>query len=163
MLDDEAKLFQPGECPEAALYCGWYSLAKYVDAFDWQPGAVGYHMASSEAATLRKPGSAVWCNAMLEDGVAATLGPVQEPYISAFPLPDDFFSLLLTGRYTLAEAYYRTAPYNSWAMVLVGDPLYNPFKNSPQLSDDALPERMKRPAAGAAVSAELPAGEESKP
>ena len=143
VLDDRAKLFQEGDCPQAALYCGWYSLAKYVDAFDWQPGAVGYHLASSEATTLRTPGSKVWCNAMLEDGISATLGPVREPYLASFPLPDDFFPLLLTGRYTLAEAYYRSKPFGSWAMVLVGDPLYNPFKKNPALDEDALPERMR--------------------
>lgn len=142
VLNDEAKLFQEGDCPKAALYCGWYSLAKYIDAFDWRPGAVGYHLASSEAATLRTPGSKVWCNAMLEDGICATIGPVQEPYLASFPLPDDFFSLLLTGRYTLVEAYYRTKPFNSWAMVLVGDPLYNPFRNKPLLGEDALPQRI---------------------
>ena len=43
VLDDRKELFQPGACPNAALYCGWYSLANYVDAFDWAPGAVGYH------------------------------------------------------------------------------------------------------------------------
>jgi hypothetical protein len=80
---------------------------------------------------------------MLEHGVAATLGPVWEPKLAAFPLPDDFFSLLLTGRYNLVEAYYRTTPFSSWVMVLVGDPLYNPFKNDPQLSEDDLPERLK--------------------
>ncbi len=142
VLNDEAKLFGAGECPDAALYCGWYSLAKYVDAFDWKPGSIGYHLASSEASVLRKPGAKVWCNAMLEDGVCATLGPVFEPYLSSFPLPDDFFSLLLTGRYTLAEVYYRTKPFNSWVMVLVGDPLYNPFKSHPLLSKDDLPDRM---------------------
>ena len=142
VLDDQAKLFQQRDCPDAALYCGWYSLAKYVDAFDWRPGAVGYHLASSEATTLRTPGGKVWCNAMLEDGICATLGPVHEPYLASFPLPDDFFSLLLTGRYTLAEVYYRSKPFGSWAMVLVGDPLYNPFKNKPPLSEDALPERI---------------------
>ncbi len=147
VLNDEAKLFQPGDCPDAALYCGWYSHAKYVDAFEWKPGAVGYHMASSEATTLRVVGRQVWCNAMLEDGISATMGPVAEPYLAAFPLPDDFFPLLLTGRYTLVETYYRTKPFNSWQMVLVGDPLYNPFKNRPLLDESQLPERMrpKRP------------------
>jgi uncharacterized protein (TIGR03790 family) len=143
VLDNQKELFQPGQCPDAALYCGWYSLGKYVDAFDWRPGAVGYHIASSEATQLRKPGSRVWCNAMLEDGISATLGPVAEPYLAAFPLPEDFFSLLLTGRYTLAETFYRTKPFNSWQMVLVGDPLYNPFKNHPALDLEDLPERMK--------------------
>jgi uncharacterized protein (TIGR03790 family) len=143
VLNNEAELFQPGKCPNAALYCGWYSLAKYVDAFDWAPGAIGYHLASAEATTLRTPGSKVWCNAMLEDGITATLGPVDEPFLASFPKPDDFFSLLLTGKYTLAEVYYRTTPLNSWVMVLVGDPLYNPFKKKPALAQDALPERLK--------------------
>jgi len=143
VFDNEAALFQPGNCPDAALYCGWYSLAKYIDAFDWAPGAVGYHIASSEATTLRKPGGKVWCNAMLEDGITATLGPVHEPYLAAFPLPDDFFPLLLTGKYTLVEVYYRTKPFNSWAMVLVGDPLYSPFKIHPALAEEHLPERMR--------------------
>jgi len=143
VVNDDDKLFQPGECPDAALYCGWYSLAKYVDAFDWHAGAVGYHIASSEATKLRQPGAKVWCNAMLEDGVSATLGPVAEPYLAAFPRPDDFFPLLLTGRYTLVETYYHTKPFNSWQMVLVGDPLYNPFKNHPALDEADLPDRMK--------------------
>jgi uncharacterized protein (TIGR03790 family) len=143
VLDNREALFGPGECPDAALYCGWYSLAKYIDAFKWQPGAVAYHIASSEAADLRRPNSALWCPAMLDRGVAATLGPTFEPYVTAFPLPDDFFSLLLTGRTTLVETYYRTCPFTSWAMVLIGDPLYNPFKNHPQLDDAGLPERLK--------------------
>jgi len=143
VLDNRGELFQPGQCPEAALYCGWYSLGKYVDAFTWVPGAVGYHIASSEAVDLLKPGSSQWCPAMLERGVAATLGPAFEPYLVAFPLPDDFFPLLLTGRYSLVETYYRTAPFLSWAMVLVGDPLYNPFKSHPALDESALPDRMR--------------------
>lgn len=127
VLDEQPELFQPGDCPEAALYCGWYSLGKYVDAFDWQPGAVAYHMASAEATTLHKEDSQVWCKRMLEDGVCATIGPVYEPYLVAFPRPNEFFSLLLQGRLSLVECYYRTKPFNSWMMTLVGDPLYRPF------------------------------------
>jgi len=144
VLDDRPELFQPGDCPDAALYCGWYSLTKYVDAFQWKPGAVGYHLASGEATTLRKAGSEAWCKRMLESGVGATLGPTYEPYLAAFPRPLDFFPLLLTGRYTLAETYARTNPFNSWVMVLVGDPLYNPFRNNPQFDEEKLPEIVTR-------------------
>ncbi|MCA9181329.1 MAG: TIGR03790 family protein, partial [Planctomycetales bacterium] len=133
VLDTKQELFKEGDCPDAALYCGWYSLAKYIDAFDWKPGAVGYHMASAEATVLRDPPnveapSQVWCKRMLEDGVVATLGPTYEPYISAFPRPNEFFACLLSGDYTLVEAYYRTLPFTSWTMTLLGDPLYSPFK-----------------------------------
>ena len=126
-IDDKSELFQPGDAPDAALYCGWYSLARYVDAFKWRPGAVAYHIASAECRTLKKKDSRVWCKRMLEEGVAATVGPVNEPYLRAFPLPELFFALLLDGRLTLAEVYASSMPFWSWQMVLIGDPLYRPF------------------------------------
>lgn len=129
ILDKKGELFQPGDCPDAALYCGWYSLGKYIDAFDWNPGAVAYHLASGEATTLHEEDSQVWCKRMLEDGVCATIGPVFEPYLIAFPRPNEFFSLLLQGKLSLVECYYQSKPFNSWMMTLVGDPLYRPFAN----------------------------------
>lgn len=126
--DDTGRLFQPGECPDAALYCGWYSLANYVDAFAWNRGAVGFHVASSECATLKSGTSNVWCKRMLEKGVAATVGPVGEPYVQSFPNAGIFFRLLCDGYLTLVECYYVSLPYLSWKMVLVGDPLYRPYK-----------------------------------
>jgi uncharacterized protein (TIGR03790 family) len=128
VLDQQEKLFLPGQCPKAALYCGWYSLANYIAAFQWQKGAVGYHIASAECTTLTRPGSQIWCKRMLEEGAAATLGPVDEPYVQAFPLPEVFFPLLAEGYLTLAECYQVSLPYLSWKMVLLGDPMYKPFK-----------------------------------
>lgn len=128
VVDSEDRLFQPGEAADAALYCGWYSLARYVDAFAWRKGAVGYHIASQECQTLRDGKSQVWCKRMLEEGAAAVIGPVGEPFLQAFPIPEVFFSLLVDGRYTLAESYLFSLPWLSWKMVLVGDPLYRPFK-----------------------------------
>jgi uncharacterized protein (TIGR03790 family) len=126
-LDSTERLFRPGECPDAALYCGWYSLAEYVDAFTWKPGAVAYHIASSECVTLKQKASRVWCKRMLEKGAAAVIGPVDEPYVQAFPVPEMFFALLVEGHLTLAECYAASTPWLSWRMVLVGDPLYRPF------------------------------------
>jgi uncharacterized protein (TIGR03790 family) len=130
VIDSQAKLFQPGECPDAALYCGWYHLAHYVDAFTWVRGAVGFHIASQECQTLKSKGSQAWCKMMLEKGVAATLGPVAEPYLQTFPVPDLFFGLLVGGQLSLAECYALSNPFWSWKMVLIGDPLYRPFMNS---------------------------------
>jgi uncharacterized protein (TIGR03790 family) len=127
ILDAKEGLFQTGDCPNTALYCGWYSLGNYVDAFTWARGSVGYHIASAECITLKIKESRVWCKMMLEKGVAATLGPVAEPYVEAFPPPDLFFGLLLDGRWTLAETYALSNPFWSWQMVLIGDPLYRPF------------------------------------
>ncbi len=133
VLDNNNKLFGPGEAPMAALYCGWYNLGNYVDAFDWVKGAVGYHVASSEAVSLRNAKSRYWVKSMIEDGVAASLGPVTEPYLTAFPPPSLFFPLLMSGKYTLGEVFMMTNPFVSWRMILVGDPLYNPFKNNPPM------------------------------
>jgi uncharacterized protein (TIGR03790 family) len=123
-----SKLFGPGSCPETALYCGWYSLRKYVDSFTFVDGAIGYHIASLEAVDLRSPNSSQWCPAMLRAGITATFGPVGEPYLHSFPEPKEFFLELFNGQ-CLVEAYYRTKPFNSWKMVLIGDPLYRPFKS----------------------------------
>ena len=123
-LNDSTTLFQKGDCPDTALYCGWYSLARYIDAFTWAKGSVGYHIASSECTTLRKENSRVWCKKMLDNGIAATIGPVGEPYVQAFPVPEIFFNFLTEGYLTLAESYLISLPYLSWKMVLVGDPLY---------------------------------------
>jgi uncharacterized protein (TIGR03790 family) len=125
-----AALFAPGACPQAALYCGWYSLQKYVDAFQFVDGAIGFHIASFEAANLRDPNSPQWCPALLMHGITATLGAVNEPYLFAFPEPKAFFAALFDGK-CLAEAYYLANPFNSWQMVLIGDPLYRPFRKAP--------------------------------
>jgi uncharacterized protein (TIGR03790 family) len=122
-------LFPPGSCPQTALYCGWYSVGKYVDAFEFVDGAVGFHVASFEAVNLRDPNSTQWCPSLLQRGITATLGPVAEPYLHTFPEPKAFFGALFDG-HCLVEAYYLTLPFNSWHLLLVGDPLYTPFKKS---------------------------------
>ncbi len=132
VLEDTPRLFQPGECPDAALYCGWYSVGNYVDSFGWVPGSIGYHIASKECITVRQALSNVWCKLMLEKGVTATIGPVGEPFVQAFPLPELFFTSLTEGRLSLMEAYALSSPYLSWKMILIGDPLYTPFKNAPK-------------------------------
>lgn len=139
VLDTKPTVFPAGACPDASLYVGWYSLRKYVPAFTWARGAVGYHIASFEATALRDPNSTEWCPQMIANGIAATIGPVEEPFLGAFPLPDEFFALLLTGQYTLAECYWRTLPFTSWQMILLGDPLYRPFAANPQLDVKSLP------------------------
>ncbi len=125
--ESTAELFEPNECPLTSVYCGWHSLKKYVDAFDFVDGAIGIHISSLEAVNLRDANSSQWCPAMLTDGVSVTIGAVAEPYLHTFPEPKAFFRCLLDGL-CLAEAYYYTKPYNSWQLILLGDPLYKPFK-----------------------------------
>jgi uncharacterized protein (TIGR03790 family) len=126
--DTERRFSERGEAPDVAIYAGWYKLRSYEDAFTFNPGSIGYHIASGEAVSIHDPKETGWCKNALERGITVTLGPTGEPYVDAFPLPNEFFALLLTGRYTLAEAYALTTRYISWRMVLFGDPLYNPWR-----------------------------------
>lgn len=130
----------PGQT-DVAVYVGWYSLAKYVRGMQFVPGAVGFHVASLEMRSLRDPPRTGWVRGLLDDGVVATTGPVEEPYLTAFPPPGQFVPLLLCGQLTLAEVYWRTVPLMSWQMGLIGDPLYRPFAAKPALA----PERMPPP------------------
>jgi uncharacterized protein (TIGR03790 family) len=125
-----------------ALYCGWYALQHYTPACTFFPGAVGYHVASFELITLHEP-STQWCHGLLTDGIAATLGAVTEPFLNAFPPPDEFFPLLLTGKLTLAEVYWKTNPMVSWQISMIGDPLYTPYKLHPPLAPEALDEALQ--------------------
>jgi uncharacterized protein (TIGR03790 family) len=143
-LDNKPELFPVGSCTDCALYCGWYSLAKFVDCCRFAPGAVAYHIASAEAVSLRDPKAKFWCKNQLEKGAIATLGPVSEPYLVGFPKPAEFFGFLATGQYTLVECYWRTEMLASWMTVLVGDPLYNPYAKNPRLK----PEQVKPSPAG---------------
>jgi uncharacterized protein (TIGR03790 family) len=139
-LDNVDKVLPAGSHKNVAFYSGWYSHANFVDCCEYVQGAVAWHLASSEAVTLRKNDSKYWCPNLLKKGVAATLGPVAEPYTVGFPKPAEFFGFLATGEFTLVESYSRSVLFCSWMMVLVGDPLYNPFAKNPQLKvKDVLP------------------------
>jgi uncharacterized protein (TIGR03790 family) len=133
--------FQHQEMKQTALYCGWYSLRHFIDGMDFVPGAVGYHVASLEMVGLHGKDETGWVHGLLSHGVVATLGAVAEPYLTAFPDPREFFPLLMTGKLTLAEVYWKTEPAASWMICLVGDPLYNPYKNDPVMKvEDLSPE-----------------------
>ncbi len=128
-VDTRPQLFAQGGCPQAAIYCGWYSCCRYVDSFSWVPGAIGWHMASGEAQTLVDADSTAWVPQMLQRGVVGAIGPVYEPYIQAFPPPSLLLHCLLERQMSLGEAWLVSSPVVSWQMILVGDPLYQPFKN----------------------------------
>jgi len=134
----ETRFHRPGEAPDVALYLGWYRLRQYEDAFTFRPGAIGYHMASAEAVSIHSASESGWCKNALERGITATLGSIGEPYLEAFPEPLEFVALLMTCQYSLVEAHYLTSRWISWRMVLVGDPLYNPWKATPAAKRSAL-------------------------
>jgi uncharacterized protein (TIGR03790 family) len=132
-LDDKEECFAAGTCPDAALYCGWYSHRVYIPSNTFVKGAVAWHLASSEAVTLHEKDTKLWCANLLKDGACVTLGPVSEPYTVGFPKPEEFFGFLATGENTLIECYAKTLILTSWQTTLIGDPLYNPYRKNPKL------------------------------
>ena len=117
----------------AAFYVGWYDLLNFQDIFGPQGlarGSIAWHIASQECQNLWDPGGG-WCANLMRRGAAVTLGPVREPYVWAFPQGDIFVEALLSGG-TIAESYWMALPQVSWAMVVLGDPLYRPFALQPR-------------------------------
>lgn len=130
VLDDNAVLVPAGSVDNIALYVGWYAIRAYTPPGRFVPGSVAFHVASLELNWMRSEKDTGWCRALLLDGADVTIGAVAEPYLHAFPPPDQFVPVLLTGT-TLSEAYWRTTPMVSWQMALLGDPLYRPFAVKP--------------------------------
>jgi uncharacterized protein (TIGR03790 family) len=114
----------PLSCPDALFYAGWYSYYHYNDAFTWAPGAIGGHLDSCSACTIREGGT--WSAEALERGITATYGAVNEPYVAGMPEYDQLHRSLLEGA-SYGEAAYESTIIGAWMMVFVGDPLYRPF------------------------------------
>jgi hypothetical protein len=53
---------------------------------------------------------------------------VYKHHVQWFPLPEIFFTQISDGYMNLGESYLVSLPYLSWQMMLIGDPLYQPFK-----------------------------------
>ena len=145
IYDDKEALFAVNSLKDIAVYCGWYSVRNYVPPGQFNAGAVGFHVASYEMVTLRTPGEKGWARGLLNDGVVATVGAVDEPYLQSFPNADEFFPLLLCGKLTYAEVFWRTNPWVSWRQDCIGDPLYRPYMKNQAVDPTALPEGMAEP------------------
>jgi uncharacterized protein (TIGR03790 family) len=135
-----------------ALYLGWYTPDLNgpfsLPGFRFPPGAIAVHIHSFSAHTLRSA-SEGWCGPLLARGAAATVGNVYEPYLEYLHRPDLLMEALARGD-DLVDAAYYALPVLSWQSIVVGDPLYRPFKVplAAQLQDlSALPA----PLAGYAV------------
>lgn len=115
-----------------ALYAGWYARhldgPATIEGFRFPDGAVAAHLHSFSASPLRSA-SKGWVGPLVHRGVAATFGNVAEPYLDFTHQFDAFFAALLNG-WNIADAAYFAQPTLSWQNIVVGDPLYQPFKRS---------------------------------
>lgn len=116
---------------DAALYYGWYEWSvngPFVNPdFKFRKGAVAMHLHSYSAQQLRNP-NANWSGGLLERGAAATIGNVYEPYLHMTHDFDLLHQRLLDG-HSFVEACWMAMPVASWQGVVLGDPLYQPFRH----------------------------------
>jgi uncharacterized protein (TIGR03790 family) len=116
-----------------AIYAGWYTGDANgpftLPKVEFMPGAFAYHLYSFSANTLRSTSSA-WCGPLLAKGATCTMGCVYEPFLSFTP-NIAFFLQALGNDYTFGEAAWASQLALSWQTTVIGDPLYQPFKNDP--------------------------------
>lgn len=115
-----------------AFYLGWWFMhpqgAIAAPWAEFAPGALAYQLHSFSARTVRDP-IHYWVGPFVSKGAAGTVGSVYEPYLDAFYRPELLMRALVSGK-EWGEAAYYALPFLSWQMVLIGDPLYRPFKIS---------------------------------
>ncbi len=132
-IEHTQQVFGPEDRFDApALYFGWYSrniTGPFLNpGFHFPPGAIAAHIHSFSASTL-SDSSRYWCGPLVMRGATATFGNVWEPYLRFTHHPNEFFKALAEGR-NFGDAAYYALPALSWQAVLIGDPLYQPFKVS---------------------------------
>lgn len=112
-----------------ALYFGWYTGAMdgpfLEPGFRFPPGAVALHIYSFSASSMRNAKG--WTPGFVARGATATVGNVYEPYLQFTHQPHLLISALARGE-SLGEAALFSLTALSWQAILVGDPLYQPFK-----------------------------------
>ncbi len=117
----------------AVLYFGWYASDLNgpfaVPGYQFAPGTVALHIHSFSAQTLRREHGGGWAGPLVARGVAATFGNVGEPYLQLTHQPQLILRALARGD-TLGDAAYYALPALSWQGIVIGDPLYRPFKVS---------------------------------
>ncbi|MBD28314.1 MAG: hypothetical protein CMO38_03590 [Verrucomicrobiaceae bacterium] len=130
----------PGAYPlgeNIILYFGWYSQnaqGPFADSkFRFKKGAIAAHIHSYSASTIRTT-LKHWSGPLVARGACAVLGNVYEPFLQMTTYLDIFNARLLAG-FTFAESAWIATPVLSWMQVMIGDPLYQPFKSNIKVTE----------------------------
>lgn len=123
---------------EAAVYFGWYTFHRNGPFLNpdmkFKKGAIAVHLHSFSAEQLLNP-EKNWSAALIDRGAAATLGNTWEPYLQISHQFDIFYDRLLKG-YSLVEAGSMSINALSWQNIIIGDPLYRPYKVAAEKTED---------------------------
>lgn len=144
-VDEGGNVFPAGfPLSQIAYYAGWYTEnvagAMAAPTLEFMPGAFAYHLHSFSAASLRNTNHN-WVAPLLAKGVTATMGCVDEPYLTGTPDVGVFTARWMYFGMTFGEAAYAGQPVLSWQTTVVGDPLYRPFGKNPIELHNSLAER----------------------
>jgi uncharacterized protein (TIGR03790 family) len=118
--------------PLACFAWGWYSGNTSWPGYEFVEGAVGSQLTSFTAVRIRS-GLAdntrgAWVARWLaqDSPITVTWGATTEPFTSGYAKGDVVFEAMLAGR-TFGEALLMATPRLNWAMIGVGDPLYQMY------------------------------------
>lgn len=144
VVDEQPGTFTAGTPMSAlALYAGWYDSAPTgpfkLGRAEFQPGAIGYHLYSYSARSLRTTNT--WVGGLLDQGAAVTIGYVNEPYLEYTADVGVWYRMMLERGATFGEAAYAALPALSWQATVIGDPLYRPAGRKLSQLDDELAGR----------------------
>jgi hypothetical protein len=145
IVDQNPATFPPSfPMSQIAIYIGWYD-ANVSGPFgrptvEFMPGAFAYHLHSYSAKPFRSTTQA-WVGPLLAKGATATMGCVEEPFLSGTPDMGVFTARFIYNGMSFGEAAYASQMALSWQITVVGDPLYRPFGKNPDILKDELLHR----------------------
>ncbi len=128
-VDERPALFDYTQRMDApAFYFGWYwPVPKFYfaeNSLKMADGAIALHLFSFSAQQLWSKG---WTLRLLQCGAAQAFGNVYEPYLSGTHNIGAIMAGYARGL-CAGEVAYASISVLSWQSVVVGDPLYEPFK-----------------------------------
>ncbi|HZF01797.1 MAG TPA: TIGR03790 family protein [Methylomirabilota bacterium] len=145
VVDDKPATFATDfPMSQIAIYAGWYdenaSGPFSLPKVEFMPGAFAYHLHSFSAATIRSATDR-WVGPLLAKGATCTMGCVDEPSLQFTPNVALFLERWSVRQFTFGEAAWASQLALSWQTTVVGDPLYRPFKKTPEMLHQELAQR----------------------
>lgn len=117
-------------------------LSSGIPAFNWLgtgskivPGAICENLTSYGGILLARDQTKL--TEYTKFGAAGTSGTVTEPLAVPFKFPHPMIHAHYVSGCTLAEAYYQSV-HSPWQLLIVGDPLCQPWANIPQFKANGL-------------------------
>jgi hypothetical protein len=132
---------------QIAIYMGWYAehaCGPFAEPkVEFMTGAFAYHLHSFSASTIRST-TQRWVGPLLAKGATATMGCVDEPYLAGTPDLSVFAARFFYQGFSFGEAACASQPVLSWQTTVVGDPLYRPVTQNPDVQHQELVQQKSK-------------------